>query len=77
MKTDDDWDFGFSAIDPSELESVQAADKITEKADTLYSMILPLLKRLKENPEKEYIFWPNRVEKVEEFEKKLKKVYEM
>jgi hypothetical protein len=36
----------------------------------------PLLKNLKQNPEKDYIFWPDRLKKVAEFEEKLKKIYE-
>ena len=39
-----------------------------EKLNKLYNAILPLLSNLKMNPEKEYILWPNRVEKVEQFE---------
>jgi len=34
----------------------------------LYNAILPLLSNLKANPEKDYIYWPNRTEKVEAFE---------
>ena len=30
--------------------------------------ILPLLSNLKANPEKDYIYWPKRTEKVEAFE---------
>jgi len=35
---------------------------------------VPLLKNLKENPDKDYIFWPNRVAKVEAFEKHIKDI---
>ena len=38
-------------------------------------MIQPLLNNLQKNPEKEYIYWPNRLEKVEEFSDKLSEVY--
>lgn len=71
-----EWDFGFSAVSESELESAQTAESLKTKADALYSAILPLLSKLKQNKEKEYIFWPNRIEKVEEFEAKLKKIYD-
>jgi hypothetical protein len=37
--------------------------------------ILPLLNNLKSNPEKEYILWPNRLTKVEEFESQLLRIY--
>lgn len=72
----DDWDFGFSAVSEHELESAQSAEALKAKADALYSAMLPLLLRLKQNPEKDYIFWPNRLPKVEEFEAKLKKIYD-
>jgi|TARA_A100001011_G_C13702124_1_gene592043 uncharacterized protein Yka (UPF0111/DUF47 family) len=73
------FDFGFTAVDESELEAVQktttklqtTSSKVEEtedKLNKLYNAILPLLSNLKMNPEKEYILWPNRVEKVEEFE---------
>ncbi len=73
------FDFGFTAVDEDELEAVQAvkteastasltASETEEKLNKLYNAILPLLSNLKLNPEKEYIYWPNRVEKVEQFE---------
>lgn len=74
-----DFDFGFTAVDESELEAVQKvtseassasaeAYQAEEKLNKLYNAILPLLSNLKKNPEKEYILWPNRVEKIEQFE---------
>jgi hypothetical protein len=84
--SDFDFDFGFTAVDEDELEVVQQASKIAEKSsenfdhvqekiDALYNAIIPLLNNLKKNPEKEYILWPNRVEKVDEFEDHLTKIY--
>jgi hypothetical protein len=52
------------------IKSVQA------KLDKLYNAITPLLNNLKKNPEKEYILWPNRVDKVEQFEDMLRKIYQ-
>ena len=74
-----DFDFGFTAVDENELEAVQNSTEsiITEqsrsaeledKLNKLYNSILPLLSNLKKNPEKEYILWPNRVAKLEQFE---------
>tara|TARA_B100001093_G_scaffold401525_1_gene389167 strand:+ start:4928 stop:5191 length:264 start_codon:yes stop_codon:yes gene_type:complete len=74
-----DFDFGFTAVDENELEAVQkvateassasaSAAETEEKLNNLYNAILPLLSNLKKNPEKEYILWPNRVEKIEQFE---------
>jgi len=83
---DDFFDFGFTAVDESELEAVQkattqatvvasTADATQAKLDKLYNSITPLLNNLKANPEKEYILWPNRVEKVEQFEQILYNIY--
>jgi hypothetical protein len=74
IKNDDDsWDFGFCAVDETELQPVE---KFEERLDLLYRAILPLLQRLKENSEKDYIFWPNRKAAIEEFEEKLRQIYE-
>ena len=82
----DIFDFGFTAVDEQELEAVQkasatatetaqAAEQLQEKLDRLYNAITPLLNNLKKNPEKEYILWPNRLAKVEEFETHLQNIY--
>ena len=82
----DDFDFGFTAVDETELEAVQnaellagqisASEKTTQdKLDKLYNAITPLLNNLKANPEKEYIYWPNRINKVEQFETHLYDIY--
>ena len=73
------FDFGFTAVDENELEAVQSvkteastaaatSQELEDKLNKLYNSILPLLSNLKMNPEKEYILWPNRVEKIEQFE---------
>lgn len=80
--TDDIFDFGFTAVDEDELEIAQEVEQLTEtsqstqdRLDNLYNAIIPLLNNLKLNPEKEYIKWPNRQAKVEEFESKLQAIY--
>lgn len=84
--SDDIFDFGFTAVDETELKAVQEATQkvqtvastatvTQDKLDKLYNAIVPLLNNLKANPEKEYILWPNRVEKVEAFEDYLYKIY--
>ena len=84
--SDDFFDFGFTAVDEDELEAVQKINKKAEaskteassaqtKLDKLYNAITPLLNNLKKNPEKEYILWPNRLEKVEQFEDYIQKIY--
>ena len=84
--SDDFFDFGFTAVDEHELEAVQKVNKkaeasqteassAQERLDKLYNAITPLLNNLKKNPEKEYILWPNRLEKVEQFEDHIQKIY--
>jgi len=75
----DDFDFGFTVVDEEELDAVKHkmddANATQDKLDRLYNAIQPLLNNLKKNPEKEYILWPNRVEKVDQFADKLYKIY--
>ena len=82
----DIFDFGFTAVDEDELQAVQQtaalandaeqlATTTQERLDNLYNAITPLLNNLKKNPEKEYILWPNRLAKVEEFETHLQQIY--
>lgn len=82
----DDFDFGFSLVDETELEAVQkatatvqtassTAQQLQDKVDKLYNMMMPLLNNLQQNPEKEYIYWPNRTDKIELFRDKLTAVY--
>ena len=82
------FDFGFTAVDESELDAVKevqasasssSAEKkeLEEKVNKLYNAILPLLTNLKKNPEKEYILWPNRTEKIEQFEEHISKIIKL
>lgn len=84
--SEDFFDFGFTAVDENELEVVQkatqtaetassTAEEMQDKIDKLYNAITPLLNNLKANPEKEYIYWPNRIDKVEQFETYLYSIY--
>jgi len=76
----DMFDFGFTAVNEDELEAVQkvsaTATSSEDRLNKLYNAITPLLNNLKQNPEKDYILWPNRLAKVEEFETYLQKIYE-
>jgi hypothetical protein len=82
----DIFDFGFTAVDEEELQAVQKTAALAsdaeqlalttqERLDKLYNAVVPLLNNLKKNPEKDYILWPNRLQKVEEFEDHLQKIY--
>ena len=81
----DIFDFGFTAVDESELESVQKAQAevsttsadaqhAEDKLNKLYNAILPLLTNLKKNPEKDYIYWPDRYAKLDAFADKLQQI---
>jgi hypothetical protein len=84
--SDDLFDFGFTIVDENELEVVQQATQqvetvssnvqsTQERLDRLYNAIQPLLNNLKQNPEKEYILWPNRLDKIEQFETHIQNIY--
>jgi hypothetical protein len=83
-----DFDFGFTAVDEEELETVQQAtaqveatsgevDSLKEKLLTLRRSIEPLLKNLEANPEKAYIHWPDRTSKVKAFRAKLDSIQKL
>ena len=84
--SDDIFDFGFTFANEDELEVVQQAQQTVtqnttavistqEKLDKLFNAIQPLLNNLKQNPEKEYILWPNRLSKIEQFETHIQNIY--
>lgn len=57
---DDDFDFGFTAVDFDPTAVQAEVDETKTKLQQVESLILPLLRNLQKNPEKEYIHWPNR-----------------
>ena len=72
-------DFGFTAMDADELASVDT--KIVEKTTTATEVInkldnfeRPLLENLAKDSDKDYIYWPNRVDIIN---KKLKELDEI
>jgi len=85
MATDND--FGFSLVSEAELKAheemlkkkVEEQSKVVAKAtteaqtklETLRDMIMPLLNNLAKDPDKEYILWPNRADKIQAFIKKV------
>ena len=87
VKLDESDDFGFSLVSEDELkahedllrqkieeqsEVVQRTEaELKDKLDGLRSMIMPLLVNLAKDPDKSYIFWPDRVQKIEKFIKKV------
>ena len=73
MTKDDDFDddFGFSHVSEQQLSA--EVTTVTNKLEGLRKMIIPLLNNLKKNPDKEYIYWPDRVQKIDAFIKKMDK----
>tara|TARA_R110000868_G_scaffold54879_8_gene171071 strand:+ start:65 stop:328 length:264 start_codon:yes stop_codon:yes gene_type:complete len=82
----DIFDFGFTAVDEQELDAVQQAAQTIQatsaeasssqqRLEKLFNAIQPLLTNLKKNPEKDYIYWPNRLSKVEQFEDLIQAIY--
>lgn len=53
-----------SVLNEVEERTNATRDECKEKLQSLERMILPLLTNLMKNPEKEYIHWPNRSEKI-------------
>ena len=70
------YDFGFSIMSEDEIKiEEEKLKKVVEnesyKLDKVREMIMPLLKNLMKEPQKEYIYWPDRKEKVEDFLKQI------
>lgn len=57
---DDDFDFGFTAVDFDPTEVKAQVTDAQSKLEQVEKLILPLLQNLQKNPDKEYIHWPNR-----------------
>lgn len=75
MKIDNDFDFGFTTEDDP-FEAVAAEKQTVQEGAKsalleLKAMYDPLLKNLAANPEKPIINWPNRAEKIKEFQAKV------
>jgi len=84
-----DDDFGFSLVSEAELKSYeeklkqqveqqtqaisQTEQAYTDKLEGLRAMIMPLLLNLTKDPEKEYILWPDRANKIGAFIEKINK----
>ena len=85
-----DDDFGFSAVSEDELKSLERKlqQEVTEKSkelvaveesykgklEQLYKAVMPLLKNLAKDSDKEYMYWPDRQKKMNEFIKKVEAI---
>jgi hypothetical protein len=87
LNLDESFDFGFSIVDERELEVLQEAEEkltvvsgnaeaLQDRLDKLYGMVMPLLNNLAKNPDKNYIYWPNRLARIEQFRDQLDEVYQ-
>lgn len=56
-------------------QTSQEAETLEARLNKLYNMVQPLLNNLAAKPEKDYIYWPNRMDKIEQFRDALDKVY--
>ena len=63
-----------AVIDEVEERKTEIDKQLTDKMKSMEKMIIPLLKNLMKNPEKEYIYWPNRTEKLQ---KQIDKILEV
>lgn len=76
----EEYDFGFTAVDQDEVISTTLAplsaekEELREQLQSLYNAIIPLLKKLSANPEKDLINWPNRLEHVQKFNVQINKI---
>lgn len=79
-------DFGFTIMDEYELDAVQDAQQVAnensttvgeleDKLNRLYNAYKPLLNNLAKNPEKSYIYWPDRLGKLEAFSDMIDGIY--
>ena len=83
------FDFGFddiTSVNLDELEEIRVVRREVEaregeasdlqvRLDNIYKAIQPLLNNLKSDPTKDYIYWKDRLPKIEAFEAHLAKLY--
>lgn len=76
FELEDDFDFGFTTVSEDIFQQAEATvQEGTAKAEAMYNAILPLLNNLAKDADKNaYIHWPNRVEKIEAFKKRLQTI---
>lgn len=58
-------------------ELTQVCAELENKLITVKRMIEPLLNNLSKDPEKHYLLWPNRAEKIASFKKRLDEFLEV
>ena len=82
----DQFDWGFTAVTIDELDVIQETNAklevsdaesktLQQRLDSMYNAIQPLLNNLKSDPSKEYLYWPDRMSKIEAFSDFLDGIY--
>jgi hypothetical protein len=85
IELDENFDFGFTTFGEDEFKkreekaaqvAVEQTVKVADsKVETMYKMIIPLLQNLTKDADKrEYIYWPDRKQKIDAFIKKLDQI---
>ena len=85
------FDFGFTAIDESELDAYQlaqdaqnqlkdasgTAEELQARLESMFTAIQPLLNNLRADRDKDYIYWKgeDRFQKIEQFSDRLDAIY--
>jgi predicted RNase H-like nuclease (RuvC/YqgF family) len=87
----DMFDFGFTTVDEEALDNsknviedlsannenlASEVEFYKQNMEGLRNLIMPLLNNLMKNPEKDYIHWPDREEKIKAFIEKLDNYFE-
>lgn len=83
MKIDEKFDFGFSILSEEELQNAtnisneieskeQEINRLNSRLVKVKEIILPLIQNLQKEPQKNYIYWPNRTELLQELMKKIR-----
>ena len=78
INLDEEFDFGFTSVDENDInkevlaELSDTSDLYRTRLEKMYRMITPLVKNLMADADtKAYIHWPNRKEKLQQFQKQL------
>lgn len=78
INLDEEFDFGFTSVDESDInkevleEIAGTSDLYKARLHKMHKMITPLIKNLMADADtKAYIHWPNRKEKLQQFQKQL------
>lgn len=78
IKLDEEFDFGFTSVDESDInndalnELTSLSEDYKERLHKMHKLITPLINNLVANSETNaYIHWPNRKEKLLQFQTKL------